>query len=47
MSDTSDLTDLAHGTDQRPRGSTQVDNLKALLKAPETSEELDIPPAVV
>jgi predicted ATPase with chaperone activity len=47
MSDTSDLTDRAHGTDQLPRVSTQVDTLKALLKAPETIEELDIPPAVV
>lgn len=48
MSDTTDLLDRAPNSEQAlPRTSTQLDNLKALLKAPESLAELDVPPGVV
>ncbi|HMM28686.1 MAG TPA: AAA family ATPase [Aggregatilineaceae bacterium] len=48
MNDTSELVDqVPNGEKPLSRTSTQLDTLKALLKAPETLDELDVPPAVV
>ncbi len=48
MNDTSELVDqVPNGEKPLSRTSTQLDTLKVLLKAPETLDELDVPPAVV
>ncbi len=48
MSDTTEpIVPPENTTQTLPRTSTQLDTLKELLKAPETPDELDIPPSVV
>jgi len=48
MNDVSEPVEVAFTSDPPlPRVSTQLDNFKALLKAPDSLEELDIPPGVV